>query len=76
MKGEVYQQKGVICQNNRCGIKGAIFKAYQRCDMHGNLITAGLDGLEAIDRRHQHHQHIGIGSVLGLPESGLLGNAT
>ena len=36
------------------------------CDMRGNLIPAGLDGLVAMDRLHQHHQHIGSGFVLVL----------
>ena len=41
--------------------------------MDVNLIPVGLDGLAAMDRQHTHHQHIGSGFVLVLPESGLLG---
>ena len=44
--------------------------------MLGNLIPAGLDGLAAMDRRHQHHRHVGSEDALVLPGSGLLGNAT
>ena len=40
--------------------------------MPGNLILADSEGLAAMDRHHQHHQHmIGSGFVLVLPESGL-----
>ena len=78
----IYHQKGVIrrvrCNEAtiRCDIGGVI---EQRCDMRGKLIPAGLDGLAAMDRRHQHHQYIGSEFVLLLPgsgPSGLLGNAT
>ena len=71
--GMIRQQKGVTWQQ-----QGVIFMVLyrKRCDMHGNLIPAGLDGLAAMDRLHQHHQHIGSGFVLVLPGSGLPGNAT
>ena len=72
-KGVIRQQKGVTLQQ-----RGVILVVVysKRCDMRGNLIPAGLDGLAAMDWRHQHHQHIGSGFVLVLPGSGLLGNAT
>ena len=40
----------------------------QKCDMHGMLFPASLDGLAAMDLWHQHHQHVGSGLVLALPE--------
>ena len=72
-KGVIRQQKGVIRQQ-----QGVILVVVysKRCDISGNLIPAGLDGLAAMDRRHQHHQHRGSGFVLVSPGSGLLGNAT
>ena len=76
----IYQKKGVVRQQNTViwQQQGEILVVvYTKwCDMCGNLITACLDGLAAMDRRHQIHQHIGSGFVLVLPGSGLLGNAT
>ena len=76
-KGVAWQQKGVICQ--RQGVILVVVNS-KRCDMRGNLIpgqfSAGLDGLAAMDRRHQHHRHVGSEDALVLPGSGLLGNAT
>ena len=68
-KGVIRQQKGVMRQQ-----KGVILVVVysKRWYMLGNLIPAGLDGLVAMDRRHQHHQHIRSGVLLVLPGSGIL----
>ena len=66
-QGVIWQQQGVIL----------VVVYSKRWYISGRLISAGLDGLPAMERQHQHHQHmIGSGFVLALPRSGLLGNAT
>ena len=72
-KGVIWQQKGVIWQQQ--GVILVVLYS-KRCDMHGNLISAGLDGLAAMDRQHQHYQHTCSGFVLVLPWSGFSSNAT
>ena len=69
-KGVIRQQKGLI-RHSQCVISVMVYS--KRCDMRGNLIPACLDGLAAMDRRHQHHQHTGSRFVLVLLGSGLLG---
>ena len=77
METFIRKQKGVIRQ--RQGVILVVVYS-KRWHTRGNLIPgqfpADLDELAAMDRRHQHHQHIGNGFVLVLPGSSLLGNAT